>query len=540
MKGECLVKEIQMKNFRSLKDTGMQTLSPITILVGENSSGKSTFLRAFPLLKQSISKRTSGPILWAGDVDDYVDFGSFEETVTNDGSDDIAFGFCFSIGEREAFEDHYFSSLYNKKSDSLSRNIQVKYEIKIASKEGKDHVSALILTINAFRVEFDLINKTISTNGGLSYSVPKRKDMPKNVEIKGAEYYLYFRTYCTSFGFSLPEIDDLWNSVIKKIQKSSSNYEGHLLVEASVLVGALLTESTSVTVPKVDQQKVNAQKIGAAQRLPEFYFHIADLIKSDQTGKTAEIFKLCYVYDLFSTIDEYIYTYFKQVHYMAPLRATAERYYRLRNLAVDEVDYQGKNLPIFINSLTTEQHEQFKAWTEEHFGFTVDTDKSGGHLSLQIKLKGSDKKINLSDTGFGYSQVLPIITQMWELSALPRLAQPRYYRTSNSLPLVIAIEQPELHLHPAIQARLAKAFIACIDLARKNKRELQLIIETHSETIVNYFGRAIARKQLKPEDISVIIFEKESGDGSTNVLNSTYDEDGFLTNWPYGFFESEE
>ena len=99
MKGECLVKEIQMKNFRSLKDTGIQTLSPITILVGENSSGKSTFLRAFPLLKQSISKRTSGPILWAGDVDDYVDFGSFKETVTNDKSKEISFGFKFNISD---------------------------------------------------------------------------------------------------------------------------------------------------------------------------------------------------------------------------------------------------------------------------------------------------------------------------------------------------------------------------------------------------------------------------------------------------------
>ena len=97
MKGENIVKEIQIKNFRSLKDTGMQTLSPITLLVGENSSGKSTFLRAFPLLKQSISKRTSGPILWAGDVDDYVDFGSFEETVTNDKSDTIVFRFKFDM-----------------------------------------------------------------------------------------------------------------------------------------------------------------------------------------------------------------------------------------------------------------------------------------------------------------------------------------------------------------------------------------------------------------------------------------------------------
>jgi predicted ATPase len=135
---------------------------------------------------------------------------------------------------------------------------------------------------------------------------------------------------------------------------------------------------------------------------------------------------------------------------------------------------------------------------------------------------------------------LPIITQLWELSTRKNNSPPSNSSINKTTPLVIAIEQPELHLHPAIQAKLAKAFIACIDLARKNNRELQLIIETHSETIVNYFGRAISRKQLKPNDVSVIIFEKKAGNNTTTVQNSSYDEDGFLTNWPYGFFDSEE
>ena len=105
---------------------------------------------------------------------------------------------------------------------------------------------------------------------------------------------------------------------------------------------------------------------------------------------------------------------------------------------------------------------------------------------------------------------------------------------------MIAIEQPELHLHPAVQARLAKAFIACITLARKNKCDIQLLLETHSETIVNYFGRAIARGLLKPDDVSVILFEKGVDQSVTKVRNSGYDEDGYLVNWPYGFFESED
>ena len=114
------------------------------------------------------------------------------------------------------------------------------------------------------------------------------------------------------------------------------------------------------------------------------------------------------------------------------------------------------------------------------------------------------------------------------------------YGEEGAIPLVIAIEQPELHLHPAIQARLAKAFIACIDLARNNNRELQLLIETHSQTIVDSFGRAIAKNLLKPEDVSIILFEKNICDNATRVQNSHYNEYGFLCNWPYGFFESED
>lgn len=535
MKGECLVKEIQMKNFRSLKDTGMQKLSPITILVGENSSGKSTFLRAFPLLKQSISKRTSGPILWAGDVDDYVDFGSFEETATNDGAREITFAFGFSFPEYDYLHRHYSYNVSGKRNNVASNKIDVHYEMKISSVKGKDFVSELILDVNSFRVVFNFADNTLYTSGGLSYSVPVQESAEKEITQDSREFYGYFRAYCNSFGFLLPEIGELWKSIIERIKTESSEFQGHLFADVSALVGEHLSKNTGTPYAGLDNKQSGIQK-----KLYEYNECLTSLLTADETGEIAEILKLCFVYECFPIIDEYIYTYFRQVHYIAPLRATAERYYRLRNLAVDEVDYQGKNLPIFINSLTSGQLGKFQAWTDEHFGFKIEIDKSRGHLSLLIKLRGSEKKINLSDTGFGYSQVLPIITQMWELSALSKNTYTRYYSSNNPLPLVIAIEQPELHLHPAIQAKLAKAFIACIDLARKNKRELQLVIETHSETIVNYFGRAIFREQLKPDDVSVIIFEKQPGDSVTTVINSSYDEDGFLTNWPYGFFDSED
>lgn len=103
-------------------------------------------------------------------------------------------------------------------------------------------------------------------------------------------------------------------------------------------------------------------------------------------------------------------------------------------------------------------------------------------------------------------------------------------RWGEATPLVIAIEQPELHLHPALQAKLANAFRASIELAKKNHCNLQLLIETHSETIVNFFGRAIARKIMSPKDVSVVLFEKKREQNQTEVRISQYDEAGYLQN----------
>ena len=52
-----MIKFIRIENLRSLKDTGFVELRPLTLLLGANSSGKSTFLRSFPLFTQSVNKK---------------------------------------------------------------------------------------------------------------------------------------------------------------------------------------------------------------------------------------------------------------------------------------------------------------------------------------------------------------------------------------------------------------------------------------------------------------------------------------------------
>lgn len=74
------MRSIRLRNFRSFEDTGPIELRPITILVGANSSGKSSFLRFFPLLRQTVEAATQSPLVWYSDKG-YVDFGDFSQAV---------------------------------------------------------------------------------------------------------------------------------------------------------------------------------------------------------------------------------------------------------------------------------------------------------------------------------------------------------------------------------------------------------------------------------------------------------------------------
>lgn len=72
--------KIRFKNYRCFEDTGDISLKPLTFLLGANSSGKSSILEFFPLLKQSVGIRRNGLFLWYSNE---VDFKEFTNTVRN-------------------------------------------------------------------------------------------------------------------------------------------------------------------------------------------------------------------------------------------------------------------------------------------------------------------------------------------------------------------------------------------------------------------------------------------------------------------------
>lgn len=556
MKGSAILKSIRLKNIRSLADTGEIPICPLTVLVGGNSSGKSTFLRTFPLIRQSISKRTDGPILWAGDIDDYVDFGSFKETKGRVGNA-IDFSFTFEIENENRLYSHYHDI---REIPDLKQPYTVNYSISVRQKPTRfgrgEEVPTFEIELNRHKVVIEhLHSKTHPYKICVDDSqVPL---IGSEVEEQDEKHWRLYRLIYmltadkTIFGFQMPNLHGIWSQLEAFVfqEYSCGTQEEYCFIET--LANVFLLKESPIDFLKVIVEDENVLALNPKmhdefepnlkERIKKFIekYLAADKKRQEEIQKWLILFE---IYTRTEQIDRYISKYFRGVHYIAPLRATAERFYRLRNLAVNEIDYQGKNMAVFLNSLSKEQLQDFQNWTQKYFDFVIQLSTKAQHISVKVARSTRSMGVNISDSGFGYSQILPIIAQLWfltsKLDSAYRYELDNDYRYDDEMPIVIAIEQPELHLHPALQAKLVDAFIACIENAEEHDRKIQLIIETHSETIVNRIGRNIARKKISEDKAEIVLFDKEFDKDQSEVHISKYDSNGFLTEWPIGFFEA--
>ena len=118
------------------------------------------------------------------------------------------------------------------------------------------------------------------------------------------------------------------------------------------------------------------------------------------------------------------------------------------------------------------------------------------------------------NVGFGLTQVLPIV-----VAAL-----------SAKLNDILLIENPEVHLHPAGQALMGQF------LAEVASAGVQVIIETHSDHILNGIRRAVRSEHLKPEQATLHFFRPRK-EGQTQVISPQLDVTGNIEVWPEGFFD---
>lgn len=139
----------------------------------------------------------------------------------------------------------------------------------------------------------------------------------------------------------------------------------------------------------------------------------------------------------------------------------------------------------------------------------------GGRYEILIKNSKGGVISTLSDVGFGISQFLPIIVADLQLD--------------NDSTLFIA--QPEIHLHPKVQAQFGNYIVD-----RVNKTDKKYVLETHSEYLINRLRLAIVNGDLEENDVSVYYLDNDGEKVKKHTLKFT--KKGQIKGAPKGFFET--
>jgi hypothetical protein len=513
------MEKISIYNLRSLKEVKDIAIKNLTVLIGKNSSGKSTFLRVFPLLKQSITTRTSDPILWYGKS---VDFGEYDVAKSKDSEEDIAFVFHFDSKEilnKRSYiinsRRFYHYGYYN----SFSRSeIKGKVECRVYIKENIFSRIDIINQSQKFSLKYESDNKDYSLLINDSVQMDLNFKVMFNPErflptILMNRSNTFFDDYIDS-----KSIQDLAEKLKEYTRKGTKNK-------------TIVTYLSNINFGKKRDIYNSLLKKNGPKTLKKY---IKSLKYNDNDFmKINNKIILPHAEILFELANSFFDNLGKNVHYIEPLRARASRYYRVQGIYIDEIDPTGENIHMFLASLKRDPLEKFKEWTRRHFGFVIETKKEQGHISLFIQDVGSKDVFNVTDMGFGFSQIIPIVVLLWKIQREAKIKS-RSFRE-----IIICIEQPELHLHPAFQAKLIDAFMTIINLSRESKQiDIKFIIETHSETIVNRISSIISNNIIDKELSNILIFDKK--DNFTNIITGKFNSDGYIENWPLGFFDAED
>lgn len=228
----------------------------------------------------------------------------------------------------------------------------------------------------------------------------------------------------------------------------------------------------------------------------------------------------------------------RNFYYLGPLRVHPRRTYPWAGNAPADVGGQGEHTIAAILAAKdhklsrgpkkyTYQFEEFIAqWLQDlgliHKFFVMAIAEGRKEFEVFVQTSPDAAIVKLPDVGFGISQVLPTLVQA-------------FYAPPNA---TVWMEQPEIHLHPQVQANLADVFIGAIKARENGKnRNIQLIIESHSEHFLNRLQRRVAEGAIFAEDVAVYFCHRNGKAVELEPLRlNLYGE---IENWPDNFFGNE-
>ncbi|MBD2178043.1 DUF3696 domain-containing protein [Pseudanabaena sp. FACHB-1998] len=467
--------KLRIQNFKSWADTGEFRMAPLTGFFGTNSSGKTAILQFLLMLKQTVESSDRNRILHlGGDQYSYVDLG------TN-----------YDISHR-----HQLPEKLKFQFEWIPKYIDISMlQIPIA---------VSIQTINALKSQ-----KSKHDNKPLMYFVNQQYDKSLKFEslinieqdqinFEFFTYYFIVDRYLDS-GYSI-DGDCGWNQIKVRRLNINDNNQDYLLSKDGTFF-----DEWKDSVEYLDDIFYNIEEIDSAKILKNFgVLNNTDL--SELMGAFIDLFQNTY--------------------YLAPLREYPKRTYQWSGESPKDVGKYGeltvaailasrkKNLDVELSVA-----KALKDLGLIH-GFRVNKITTNrGDYEILVQKTPNSAEVLITDVGFGVSQVLPILVLC-------------YYAPKGA---TLIFEQPEIHLHPSVQAGLADIFIEVI-----KTRNIQIIIESHSEHLLRRLQRRMAEEKdgFTNED-AALYFCKMNDQGDSELVTLDIDDYGNICNYPEGFFGDE-
>jgi hypothetical protein len=587
---------IEIENFKAISATQVIDLKPITLLFGPNSAGKSTILQLLHYLREILERRNADPDQTiAGGL---IDLGGFATLVHgHDLNRAIKLKVCIDLRDDQGSERLPLNS-GGSLGDPDFRNLGIRYLVG-ENTELKEYAVVQDIALGLEVRWSDLLQAPYVAMALVEIDGEAVAELHSPAQ-QG-------RAHLTAFNFAHPLLqaatdpDDLIDSADEALGAEQADSETHPLGDPfSTPLGNEIWELSRETSADATENRTVEFRVAvetALGALPDLDRPLGlDLVEIDQTllrqryASGAAILRLSkegeraaadeYEMErrrragLSALVDELVLgpirivrDYLNAMTYVGPLREIPSRKYRPR-LSPDEsrwaqglaawdllyTDPSGKLLDEVNAWLGGEErlktgyrlekfqfrevpvpgrfHQLFeRGLSEDDLGELQELYATLGGRS-EIALRDFEKGIIVapSDVGVGISQMIPVIVGC--------------LRSQQG---ILAIEQPELHVHPAIQVGLGDLFIQAVQTRESIVGAGRtLLIETHSEHIMLRLLRRIRETTenevppgaigLSPDDLSVIYVE--SGDDGVRFRSLRVDREGeFIDRWPKGFFE---
>lgn len=577
-----MIKEWVLNNFKSIDKETKLDFRPLTIFTGANSSGKSTILQSILLVTQTLQSPISSRSVVLNGW--FKKFGSYSDVVNKrDYLKNIHIGFSIQNNGRASMGHYYpwddgvktinccFDLASNNKEDDLQPSLKQldlvvnidKEEtlyINISKNDQKTKKEQKIIDENTIPVPEADFNYKINTNinsyrGG--YYGLKRSSNYIGV---GLTHFL------PNYALSYYEITERYKEYIKQVLSTKYIYNDLSASEESELF-SLLEDKTKEIIEdiKLKNEVKNSNRFNKRfeELKKKFSFeNVRSLLEYTILSSDERVERFSKSYDeVFRNLPikynieripmyffpglEYLKSFFNQsIKYLGPLREEPKALYPLEgNDTLTDVGLKGENTaavyennkklkisyvdPSSFSSIENIRLEPKEGTLAEAINKwlvylcvaneidTNDRGKMGHELKITID---SGLKQDLTHVGVGVSQILPILV----MSFLAEKGN------------VIILEQPELHLHPKVQTRLADFFVSMNALGK------QCIIETHSEYLINRLRYLVAQSSDSRFEDNTMIYFVEKEDGHSNYRPVVMNKYGVIEDWPDGFFDESE